>query len=204
VCSIDKIAAQDAILKAQLPIIRLFMSCWILDDRLTSLFIDQLEKVIQSKSWHSRMGAIQMCQSFGIFNLFRVSATIRSRIQKIITDSLCDEQLEVRLSATIALTGFIHSNFIQVNDELLVTFKALSAVKARRKDKETGKFTINMANLVRRHGGILGMCAIVASCPYDVPEYLPEAATYLCQFVNDPVPIQVIKDRFVIFFVKAN
>ncbi len=194
ICSIDKIVAQDTILKAQLPIIRLFISCWILDDRLSSLLIDQLELVIKYKSWHSRMGAIQMCQSFGIFNLFQVSTTIRSRIQKMIIDALCDDQLEVRLSASIALTGFIHSNFIQANDELLSTFKTLSAVKARRKDKETGKFVINMTNLVKRHGGVLGISAIVASCPYDVPDYLPEAATYLCQFVNDPVPIQVIKD----------
>ena len=48
-----------------------------------------------------------------------------------------------------------------------------------------------MAKLVQRHGGILGLCAVVSSCPYDVPQYLPDAVTYLCQFINDPVPIQV-------------
>ncbi len=50
---------------------------------------------------------------------------------------------------------------------------------------------INTLNLIKRHGGILGLCSIVSSCPYDVPCYLPEAVTYLCQFINDPVPIQV-------------
>ena len=60
-----------------------------------------------------------------------------------------------------------------------------------KKDKESGKMVINTANLIKRHGGILGLCSIVSSCPYDVPVYLPEVVTYLCQFINDPVPIQV-------------
>lgn len=69
--------------------------------------------------------------------------------------------------------------------------KALSKSQARKKDKATGKIIVNMPNLIKRHGGILGLCSIVGSCPYDVPAYLPEAVTYLCQFTNDPVPIQV-------------
>jgi hypothetical protein len=66
------------------------------------------------------MAAIQMCQNFGIFNLFQVEESARNRIKKIITDSLCDEQLEVRLAASIALTGFIHSNFVRADQELIV------------------------------------------------------------------------------------
>ena len=66
------------------------------------------------------MAAIQMCQNFGIFNLFQVDESTRNRIKKIIMDSLCDGQLEVRLSACITLTGFIHSNFISPNEELIV------------------------------------------------------------------------------------
>lgn len=71
-------------------------------------------------------------------------------------------------------------------------FQKLASIKAKSKDKETGKFVINMPNLIKRHGGILGLCAIVSSSPYDVPPYLPETVTYLCSFINDPVPIQVI------------
>ncbi len=58
---------------------------------------------------------------------------------------------------------------------------------------------INTLNLIKRHGGILGLCSIVSSCPYDVPCYLPEAVTYLCQFINDPVPIQV--NNHILFFI---
>ena len=57
---------------------------------------------------------------------------------------------------------------------------------------ETGENTIHQ-NIVKRHGGLLGLCAIVYSCPYDIScSYLPEVVTYLCDFINDPVPIQVI------------
>jgi hypothetical protein len=44
-CNIDKIAAQDVTLKNQVPIIRMFMSVWILDKELSGLLIDQIEKV---------------------------------------------------------------------------------------------------------------------------------------------------------------
>ncbi len=68
--------------------------------------------------------------------------------------------------------------------------KSLSKIKAKKKDAETGKLMINMPNLIKRHGGILGLCSIVNASPYEVPAYLPDVVTYLCEFINDPVPIQ--------------
>ena len=76
--------------------------------------------MIKYKSWHSRLAAIQMLQSFGIFNLFLVNDKMKSIIKEMIISSLVDEQLEVRLSASLTLTGYIHSNFFSVDDELLV------------------------------------------------------------------------------------
>ena len=67
----------------------------------------------------------------------------------------------------------------------------MTKAKARTKNKETGVVEVNAANLIKRHAGVLGLCAIVDSCPYDVPAYLPDTLTFLCRFVNDPVPIQV-------------
>ena len=61
-----------------------------------------------------------MLQSFGIFNLFLVNDKMKSIIKEMIISSLVDEQLEVRLSASLTLTGYIHSNFFSVDDELLV------------------------------------------------------------------------------------
>jgi hypothetical protein len=87
------------------------------------------------------------------------------------------------------------SNFLLNKNHL----KNLSKITIRKKDQQSEKFITNTSNLKKRHGGILGLCSIVNSSPYDIPNYLPETITYLCQFVNDPVPIQVIS-----FFYKKN
>ena len=75
-------------------------------------------------------------------------------------------------------------------------FKKLS--KSKLKSKSTpmevdGKVEKNIQSIVKRHGGLLGLCSIVYSCPYDIScSFLPDTVTYLCDFINDPVPIQVL------------
>ena len=59
-------------------------------------------------------------------------------------------------------------------------------------------------NLVKRHGAVLGLCSVVASSPYDVPTYLPDTVTYLCQFINDPAPIQGSVSRCLAVFKKTH
>jgi hypothetical protein len=39
--------------------------------------------------------------------------------------------------------------------------------------------------------GILGLCAIVLSSPYDIPSYVPDALMLLCEHSHDPDLIQV-------------
>ena len=39
--------------------------------------------------------------------------------------------------------------------------------------------------------GVLGLCAIVLSSPYDIPEHVPEALMLLCEHSHDPDLIQV-------------
>ncbi|CAF0770306.1 unnamed protein product [Brachionus calyciflorus] len=189
-CSVDKIAAQELTIKTQLPMIRIAISMWIMDKQSSKEFLEQLSRIVKMKSWMSRLAAIQMIQNFGIFNLFLVDENSKLLIKHLILEALIDEQLEVRVSASLALTGLIHSNFIQVDDDLVSKLKSLSVIKARKKDKESGKMVTNVSNLIKRHGGTLGLCSIVNSCPYDVPSYLPDVVTYLCNFINDPVPIQ--------------
>ncbi len=184
------------LVKATLPLIRGVFSMWMLDPKCSVLFFDQLKHSLTLKSWHSRLASIQMIQNYGIFNLFLLSSDLKEKIKELIVEALCEEQLEVRLLASLTLTGFIHSSLIRVDQDLVSRLRALSKIKARSKEKETCKIVVNMANLVKRHGGILGICSIVNSCPYDVPEYLPENVTYLCQFINDPVPVQVFYKYF--------
>ena len=39
--------------------------------------------------------------------------------------------------------------------------------------------------------GVLGLCAIVLSSPYDIPTYVPDALMLLCEHSHDPDLIQV-------------
>ncbi len=45
ICSVDKIAAQEVTVKIQLPIIRMFISMWIMDHECSLFLIEQLKKV---------------------------------------------------------------------------------------------------------------------------------------------------------------
>lgn len=42
-----------------------------------------------------------------------------------------------------------------------------------------------------RHAGVLGLCAFIASQPYDVSDYLPDIFAELGPHLNDPQPIPV-------------
>ena len=44
-CSVDKIAAQEISVKAQLPIMRMVFSMWMLDENCSYLLLDQIQKV---------------------------------------------------------------------------------------------------------------------------------------------------------------
>ncbi len=62
------------------------------------------------------------------------------------------------------------------------------------------KFTI-LINIV----GVLGLCAIVLSSPYDISTYVPEALMLLCEHSCDPNLIQVgIISKFVVVRVKCD
>ncbi len=48
--------------------------------------------------------------------------------------------------------------------------------------------------------GVLGLCAIVLSSPYDIPSYVPDALMLLCEHSYDPDLIQVCCLFFWIIF----
>lgn len=94
---------------------------WLLGDKDSSLLIDKFSAVTQLKSWHSRLAGLQIINNFGIFNQFMLPKEKKTAIKNIVLGSIVDEQLEVRIQATLALTGFIHSNFISVDQDLIVS-----------------------------------------------------------------------------------
>ena len=83
--------------------------------------------------------------------------------------------------------------------------------------KVDGKKVTSAENIVKRHGGkfwerereriddvwllgVLGLCAIVLSSPYDIPNNVPEALMLLCEHSHDPDLIQVCLFFFMQYF----
>ena len=44
---------------------------------------------------------------------------------------------------------------------------------------------------MRRHAGVLGLSALVESCPYSVPSWLPGVLDEFSLHLQDPAPISV-------------
>lgn len=45
--------------------------------------------------------------------------------------------------------------------------------------------------LIKRHSGVLGLTALVESCPYTVPAWVPEVLHELAQQMNEEMTIRV-------------
>lgn len=105
---------------SKLNVLRKFLSTWILDSQTLLFYLSQLKKVITLPDWRSRLTAVHMIQNIGSYNLFLINDFLRNEIMQMLVDCLCDEQLEVRLCASHTLTGFLHSNLVKVDQDLIV------------------------------------------------------------------------------------
>lgn len=107
---------------------------------------------------------------------------------------LSDERLEVREKAAQVLGGLLHCDFLdsQQTRQLMNEFRKQISRKLPRGMRAAVLPDVDMALIVKRHAGILGLCAFVNAHPYDVPEFLPDILVLLGDHLNDPQPIPVI------------
>lgn len=153
-----------------------------------------IRKIIGSRSWHARVAAaafIEIMVSANLFKLLTVEKW-RAEIEDIVINSLiCDERIEVRESSALTLSGMIHCEFTKLTPQLLNEFKSRASEPLVKRKQSNGTFTIDPKNTVRRHSGILCLCACVDAYPYTVPDHLPEILTLLSDHLTDPQPISV-------------
>jgi len=60
---------------------------------------------------------------------------------------------------------------------------------ARTKLPASRQDASHSACIARRHGGVLGLAALVRACPYTVPQWLPGVLDLLADHANDPYPL---------------
>ncbi|CAF2618988.1 unnamed protein product [Rotaria sp. Silwood2] len=118
-CEIESIAANDEGFKNYLAISRHHLGMAYLHANFLEALIQQLEQVCTSPKWNARRAAIQFAQSMIFWNLFN-ARPYAQRLHVLVLKCLFDEQLEIRLVASMTLSGFYQCNYIQVTPEDLV------------------------------------------------------------------------------------
>ncbi|CAF4648779.1 unnamed protein product, partial [Rotaria sp. Silwood2] len=115
-CEIESIAANDEGFKNYLAISRHHLGMAYLHANFLEALIQQLEQVCTSPKWNARRAAIQFAQSMIFWNLFN-ARPYAQRLHVLVLKCLFDEQLEIRLVASMTLSGFYQCNYIQVTPE---------------------------------------------------------------------------------------
>ncbi|CAF2134732.1 unnamed protein product [Rotaria magnacalcarata] len=186
-CNIESIVAHDDVVKTNLAISRLNVGMAYLNVNFVEALIKQLEHVYERSTWHARQVAIDFVQTMIFSNLFN-ARSYANRIHDFVLKSLSDEQYEVRIIASTTLSGLYQCGYIQVTDEDLKYFRIMS--KTNYFTKINTKKVISTNDIIKRHAGVLGLCAIVLSNPYDIPMYVPDVLMLLCEHPHDPHLIQ--------------
>lgn len=96
---------------------------------------------------------------------------------------MMDSRVDVRLAASACFLSLISSASFSATrrDKVLKRLiKAASTKVSKGASPEA---------IAKRHGGVLGLSAFVASHPYDLPEYVPAVLARLADHINDPPPI---------------
>ncbi|CAF0736207.1 unnamed protein product [Didymodactylos carnosus] len=186
-CEVESIVANDEVVRKNLAVSRLCIAMTYLQEPYMETLISELEQVCASSKYHARRSAIQFVQNMVFSNLFNVRIYDK-RLRTIVLKCLFDDQFEVRTVASVTLSGFYQCGYMLVSSEDLKHFKVMS--KTNYFTKVDGKKVTSTENIVKRHGGVLGLCAIVLSSPYEIPSYLPEALMLLAEHSHDPDLIQ--------------
>jgi len=128
---------------------------------------------------------------------FLLSKTDRASVIDFVFGALQDKQLEVREMAGAVFSGMVRSGFVGPKKRNAIVKKlvklcsvALPAAGVRDSTSGNAKVTSADSPLVQRHGGVLGVAAMVAAFPYDLPEWMPGVLTLLARHASDPAPIK--------------
>ncbi|KHJ46471.1 HEAT repeat protein [Trichuris suis] len=147
-----------------------FPQCF-LTETTASLVLDQCEMTARKAWWKARVSVLQFLQVCIFSNIFSFSDQVyRNRVSELIMCLLRDQQVEVRKAASKSFCTFFQCGFMEPDDS---TYLGTWIEWSKSKDTIT------------RHGGILGLSAIVDSNPYSVPSYLPDILMVLCDHTAD-------------------
>lgn len=155
-----------------------------------------VEKTNQNSVWHIRSAMLPFLQIMTFNHSFLMNSGLLEKALEITLTSLGDQQLEVRELGRVALSSLIRSTNPEINS-LIERFSKLVGSSSKRKQVGSG----NEKLIIQQHSGILGLCALVNSFPYEIPSWMPEVLVQLANHSQDPAPIKdSIKSTFAEFW----
>jgi len=148
-----------------------------------SITVNNLHQIAQYSNWHIRKALPPFIQIFAYNQIF--TKVDFSTFYEIVITLLVDQQIEVRQFAAISLSSLLRNVAVDTLNKLFQRFNQLAGKPLKR-----GKATqLTPEQLSKRHGGILGLSALINLSPYDVPTWLPPIVQHFVAFTNDPQPI---------------
>jgi len=142
--------------------------------------IDLLEKNMKATDWHLRRAVLPVIQLLDFNHRFIMTADDHKRVHEICIKLLVDVQVEVRELASISLSSVLRGWDTEYIKELASRFTKASRVPLT---ENQGK------RFVMRHGGVLGLCALLRMFPYDFPDFIVPVIMEIVEHNEDPTVI---------------
>eukprot|EP00742_Colponemidia_sp_Colp-10_P010589 GILJ01011644.1.p1 GENE.GILJ01011644.1~~GILJ01011644.1.p1 ORF type:complete len:1966 (-),score=302.43 GILJ01011644.1:107-5566(-) len=169
-----------------------FASLVFLPQRLLPTALEQIRAASMSPSWRVRQ---VVCSYIQIF-CFEHSFLLEDMPVDTMVPLLCDTQIEVQTAASDAVSSLVRMMEMSKLDNLVQHFLALARTpivsKRKREGSDGPTKTSDEAQLHfrQRHGGLLGLAAVVYAFPYDVPKWMPSVLAEITTHRGDPNPIR--------------
>jgi proteasome activator subunit 4 len=158
----------------------------------------------EALTWFTRKAVLKFITPVRAHALMLLNKAQNATLQSIVEERLLDKQLEVASVASATLIGFYLSLSTAKQAELAEKYLLQAAGKLPKKigipvsfstatkeeldTYQTYKQKLS-TQLKKKFAGVLGMCAIIKSHPFDVPQFLPKAIARFAYHSNDPAPI---------------
>ncbi|KAK0553638.1 Proteasome activator BLM10 [Tilletia horrida] len=156
--------------------------------------IRKLLEVIRSshESWRMRLDVLPILQIAYFRNLFYLTPAIVQEVNDLLLELLQDAHLEVREMASATLSGIIRCSQRSMIKQLKENFtRQVKSVRLPKRDAPDYQ-----TKLLKLHGGILGVVALLSASPYTVPDWMPSLIVdTVAAHTDDPVPISTTVRR---------
>ncbi|XP_051160943.1 proteasome activator complex subunit 4-like [Leptopilina boulardi] len=165
--------------------------------RDVSKMLPQILKASRNTSWWVKASTLDFLEVFVFHNMSILLSQNEwiEIIKETVLRLLEDERVEVREKSSQVLGGLLHCAFIPDKETLLEEFKVKARTRIRKRTNKIAQGADERANteeinaIVKRHAGILGLCAFIQAHPYDIPSYVPSIFEHLGSHLHDPEPI---------------